>query len=210
VVNSQGSIDHFLQKAGATGKVYRPEEVVALENFKRNWTIQNFREFFHTNKNDYTGEEWKIYPYQSTPIELWRKGAKTAADWVIFATDVGWLRVGTRAEYDAKWQKSDEIFGGTSQEVLKKELLAAGFSSREAALQSVCDHLRRVVIVHSRTTEPPHYLKAIFQGEEYNLRLSRGNDPEFALFKGQEYDFAAEVVILRNYHITPRDVFGSK
>ncbi len=210
VVNGQGSIDHFLQKAGATGKVYQPDEVVTLENFKRNWTIQNFREFYRINKNEYTGAEWKIYPYQSTPIELWRKGAHAVADWVVFATDVGWLRVGTRAEYEAKWQKSDEVFGGTSQEVLKKELLAIGFASREEALTAVCDHLRHVVLVHSPATEPPHYLKAVFQDQEYNLRLSRGNDPETAIFKGQEYDFADEVAILRNHHITPRDVFGGK
>ena len=48
-------------------------------------------------------------------------------EWVIYSTEVGWLRVGPRPEYEAKWAKKDEINGGTSEERLKKILLAPGF-----------------------------------------------------------------------------------
>ena len=72
------------------------------------------------------------------------KDAGKETEWVIYSTEVGWLRVGPRTEYEAKWAKKDEINGGTTEEPLKKTLLAPGFESRDAALKYVCDHLTKV------------------------------------------------------------------
>ena len=49
------------------------------------------------------------------------KSGDKDAEWVIYSTEVGWLRVGPRTEYEAKWAKKDEINGGTSEERLKKK-----------------------------------------------------------------------------------------
>jgi len=65
-------------------------------------------------------------------------------EWVVYATEIGWLRVGSRAEFSAKWQKKDEIWGGTAEEPLQKNLILEGFLTREQAVASLCGKLTKV------------------------------------------------------------------
>ncbi len=140
-------------------------------------------------------------------------------EWVVYSTEIGWLRVGKTAEFDAKWKKRDEIWGGTSEESLKKYLLRKGYATREEALDAVCGVLTRVQL----RVEPPlrgqpsRYFTGVLDGKEYFLRLTPGFSREAVedmsagrFFKGLEYDFAAERAVLRQFRITPRHVFGRK
>ena len=146
--------------------------------------------------------------------------AAPAQDWVIYNTEVGWLRVGPRAEYEAKWQKKDEINGGTSEEPLQKDLLAQGFQTRAVALKEVCDHLTKVQlhIAPPAAGGPVRYLTGVFREKEYSLRLTPGFDQETAetmaktgkFYKALEYDFDSEWKTMRQFNITPRHVFRSK
>lgn len=158
-------------------------------------------------------------------IAFWSEPATAADDakkneWVIYSTEVGWLRVGTQAEYEAAWQKKDEINGGTSEEPLKKSLLAQGFSKREDAVKSVCEQLTRVQlhIVPPAAGGPVRYLTGVFRFKPYSLRLTPGFDQETAetmaktgkFYKALEYDFDEELKTVRKYGITPRHNFNSK
>ena len=143
-----------------------------------------------------------------------------ADEWVIYSTEVGWLRVGTLVEFEAKWKKKDEINGGNSEEPLKKDLLARGFTTRDESVKEVCDHLTKVQLRHAPPTGggPARYLTGVFRKEEYQLRLSPGFDQEGTelmsrtgnFYKGLEYDSDAELAAVRSHGITPRHVFGRK
>jgi hypothetical protein len=68
VVNDKELIDHFIQKYGASGTKYQPEQLDTMENFKRNWTllqILNFERIMSDGR--------KLYPYKSKSVEVWRK-----------------------------------------------------------------------------------------------------------------------------------------
>jgi hypothetical protein len=141
-------------------------------------------------------------------------------EWVIYSTEVGWLRVGPRTEYEAKWAKKDEINGGTSEEPLKKTLLAPGFESRDAAVKYVCDHLTKVQlrIAPPAAGGPARYLTGILRGKEYSLRLTKGFDEESGaamaktgkFYKALEYDWESEWDALKPYNVTPRYVFPQR
>jgi hypothetical protein len=141
-------------------------------------------------------------------------------EWVIYATEVGWLRVGPRPEYEAKWAKKDEINGGTSDERLKKILLAPGFESRDAALKYICDHLTKVQlrIAPPAAGGPVRYLTGVLRGKEYSLRLTKGFDEESGaamaktgkFYKALEYDWESEWDALKPYNLTPRYVFPQR
>jgi len=130
------------------------------------------------------------------------------------------LRVGPRSEYEAKWAKKDEINGGTSEERLKKILLAPGFESRDAALKYICDHLTKVQlrIAPPAAGGPARYLTGVLRGKEYSLRLTKGFDEESAttmaktgkFYKALEYDWESEWDALKPYNITPRYVFHQR
>jgi hypothetical protein len=147
-------------------------------------------------------------------------GMDKAGEWVIYSTEVGWLRVGPRTEYEAKWAKKDEINGGTSEERLKKILLAPGFESRDAALKYICDHLTKVQlrIAPPAAGGPARYLTGVLRGKEYSLRLTKGFDEESAqamaktgkFYKALEYDWESEWDALKPYNITPRYVFHQR
>lgn len=148
------------------------------------------------------------------------KDAGKETEWVIYSTEVGWLRVGPRSEYEAKWAKKDEINGGTTEEPLKKTLLAPGFESRDAALKYVCDHLTKVQlrIAPPAAGGPARYLTGILRGKEYSLRLTKGFDEESGatmaktgkFYKALEYDWESEWDTLRQNNITPRYVFPQR
>ncbi len=141
-------------------------------------------------------------------------------EWVIYSTEVGWLRVGPRTEYAAQWARKDEINGGTSEERLKKVLLAPGFESRDAALNYICDHLTKVQmrIAPPAAGGPARYLTGVLRGKEYSLRLTKGFDEESGaamaktgkFYKALEYDWESEWDALKPYHITPRYVFPQR
>jgi len=144
--------------------------------------------------------------------------AMKVGEWVVYATEAGWVRVGPRTEYEAKWARKDEINGGTSEEPLQKFLLAPGFDSRAAALKELCDHLTKVQlrIVPPLAGGPARYLTGVYRGQQYSLRLTKGFDEETTIlmaqtmkfYKALEYDVDAEWDTLRQYNITPRYVFG--
>ncbi|MEY2497852.1 MAG: hypothetical protein QOD12_1408, partial [Verrucomicrobiota bacterium] len=94
------------------------------------------------------------------------QGAGKGTEWVIYSTEVGWLRIGPRSEYEGKWAKKDEINGGTSEEPLKKTLLVPGFESRDPALKYLCDHLTKVQlrIAPPAAGGPARYLTGILRG----------------------------------------------
>lgn len=141
-------------------------------------------------------------------------------EWVIYATEVGWLRIGTRAEFDARWKIRDEINGGDSERTLGKALLMHGLRSHDDALRKVCDNLTGVKLHIAPSTGggPVRYLTGILGGKELSLHLAPGFDAEMtetmsrtgAFYKALEYDFDAEWAILRRHGITPRYVFGRK
>ena len=68
VVNQQGLIDHFIQKFGASGTSYTPEEILNINNFKRNWTLLQIMNFSRS-----TPDGRKIFPYKKQEVEVWRK-----------------------------------------------------------------------------------------------------------------------------------------
>ena len=141
-------------------------------------------------------------------------------EWVVYATEVGWLRIGPRSEYESKWAQKDEINGGTSDKPLKKILLAPGFDTRDDALQDVCNHLRNVQlrIVPPTAGGPARYLTGDYREKQYSLRLTKGFDADTAtlmaktgkFYKALEYDWESEWNVLADHHITPRQVFSSR
>ena len=140
-------------------------------------------------------------------------------DWVVYATEIGWLRVGRLAESAAPWKKRDEIWGGISEEPLEKVLLRKGYGSREEALEALCARLTRVQLNIRPPTQgaPARYLSGVLDGQEYNLRLTPGFSADAVeamsrggFWKGLEYDWRAEWDTLARYHITPRQVFGKQ
>lgn len=68
VVNGSGLIDHFVQKFGASGTRYRPEEILALDNFHRDWTLLDILDFKRIGPQ---GNE--IFPYRDAEVEVWRR-----------------------------------------------------------------------------------------------------------------------------------------
>ncbi len=68
VVNQQGLIDHFIQKFGASGTSYKPEDILNMSNFKRSWTLLQIMNFTRT-----TPDGRKIFPYKKQKVEVWRK-----------------------------------------------------------------------------------------------------------------------------------------
>ena len=140
-------------------------------------------------------------------------------EWVVYSSALGWLRVGRRAEYSAKWQKKDEIWGGTSEEPLNKTLILQGFPSRDQAVAALAGKLTKVQlhIAPPAMGAPTRYISARFDEQEYNLRLTEGFDStavmamsKGAFFKGLEYDWESEWALLQKQNITPRYVFPSK
>lgn len=71
IVNASGRIDHFVQKFGAAGTRYRPEEVPAMDNFHRDWTLLDILGFKRIGPQ---GNE--IFPYRDAEVEVWRPEAK--------------------------------------------------------------------------------------------------------------------------------------
>jgi hypothetical protein len=68
VVNDKGLIDHFIQKYGASGTKYQPEQLDTMENFKRDWTLLQILNFERV-----MSDGRKLYPYKSKSVEVWRK-----------------------------------------------------------------------------------------------------------------------------------------
>jgi hypothetical protein len=124
-------------------------------------------------------------------------------DWVIYGNDLGWLRLGSRAQFKAVEKKSGEIFGGSSEDPLSKTELKAGFRTREEALRYLCDRLTKVHLQYMPLTPPYEIVRAMFEGEEYYLGLQGTNDPE-VLRPAENYDLAAEKAVLRAHGVTPR------
>ncbi|MGZ5022487.1 MAG: hypothetical protein ACXWFY_08890, partial [Chthoniobacterales bacterium] len=120
----------------------------------------------------------------------------------------------------AKWAKKDEINGGTSDQPLKKTLLAPGFESRDAALKYLCDHITKVQLRVSPPAAggPARYLTGVLRGKEYSLRLTKGFDEETGalmaktgkFYKALEYDWESEWDTVRKFNITPRFVFRGR
>ena len=140
-------------------------------------------------------------------------------EWVVYSTEIGWLRIGTFEEYKAVWQKKDEIWGGKSTDTLKKTLLLQGFSSWNEAAEVLCTKLTKVQMHINPPLRgaPVRYMSAVLDTTEYNLRLTKGFSPadveimsKGGNFKGMEYDWKAEWDSLQAYNITPRYVFPRK
>jgi hypothetical protein len=140
-------------------------------------------------------------------------------EWVVYSTEIGWLRIGTWSEYKAVWLKKDEIWGGTSSDTLKKRLLLQGFSSWNEAAQTLCSQLAKVQLHINPPLRgaPARYLTAVLDTTEYYLRLTRGFSAEDVeimskggSFKGMEYNWEAEFDSLQVNNITPRYIFPGK
>ncbi len=69
VVNGQGLIDHFVQRSGASGTRYTPEEVQKLDSLHRDWTLLDILNFKRIGPQ---GNE--IFPYREAAVEIWRPG----------------------------------------------------------------------------------------------------------------------------------------
>lgn len=144
----------------------------------------------------------------------------TPDDWVVYATEVGWLRVGPRSDYAAPWKVREEINGGTSEQPLGKALLAQGFRTADEAITEVCDHLTRVQLRVAPPTAggPARILTGIYRGKEYSLRLAPELDADAAAagartgaaYKALQYDFDTEWKFITRRGITPRHLFGRK
>jgi hypothetical protein len=68
VVNDSGLIDHFVQKFGASGSRYTPEEILKMDNFHRGWTLLAILDFKRIGPQ---GNE--IFPYRDAEVEVWRR-----------------------------------------------------------------------------------------------------------------------------------------
>jgi len=68
VVNGNGLIDHFVQKFGASGTRYPPEEVQKMDNLYRDWTLLDILNFKRIGPE---GNE--IFPYREAEVEVWRQ-----------------------------------------------------------------------------------------------------------------------------------------
>lgn len=141
------------------------------------------------------------------------------AEWVVYTSELGWLRIGSRDEFSARWQKKDEIWGGTSAEPLQKNLILEGFLSREQAVEALCGKLTKVQlrIAPPASGAPTRYISARYDDLEFNLRLTEGFDStsvmamsKGAFFKGLEYDWESEWAVLQKQNITPRYIFPNK
>jgi hypothetical protein len=140
-------------------------------------------------------------------------------EWVVYSTEVGWLRIGTWTEYKTVIQRKDETWGGTSADALKKRLLLQGFSTWDEAAKALCGQLTKVQlrINPPQMGAPVKYLTAILDTTEYFLRLTKGFSAEDVeimskggSFKGLEYDWEAEYQALLKNNITPRYIFPGK
>lgn len=131
-------------------------------------------------------------------------GGGAGSDWVIYHTGPGWLRVGSRAEFNQPRQMAEEIWGGNSTDPLPKTLLVGGLPNREAALEVLCARLTKVHYDINALRGPRQVVRAIFGEGEYYLRLAGGMGEDVALHRAEEYDLAAERAILSAHGITPR------
>lgn len=141
-------------------------------------------------------------------------------EFVVYATEPGWLRVGPRSEYDAVWKKSDEIAGGNSEAPLAKFLLARGYGTRAEALERLAAKLTNVQLRYPPPTSglPIPHLTAEYEGREYMLRLTPGFDEETAALmattlkfhRALEYDWESEWDVLARHGITPLQTFGGR
>lgn len=82
VINKNHLIDHFIQKYGASGTSYLPEQLESLESFKRSWTLKQIINFKRK-----TSDGRIIFPYRNKSVEVWKKSvdqsATEKADWVL-------------------------------------------------------------------------------------------------------------------------------
>ncbi|MEA1878218.1 MAG: hypothetical protein U9N86_15345 [Bacteroidota bacterium] len=140
-------------------------------------------------------------------------------EWVVYSTEIGWLRIGTYSEYKAFWQKKDELWGGASTDTLKKTLLLQGFSSWNEAADVLCSKLAKVQIHINPPLRgaPSRYMTALFDTTEFYLRLTKGfSEGDVVImskgghFKGLEYNWQTEWDSLMANNITPRYIFPSK
>ncbi len=129
-------------------------------------------------------------------------------DWVIYATELGWLRIGTRTEFETPRPRSQEIWAGLSEEPIPKTLVAEGFGSYGQAVRTLCAGLSNVHWQYVRLNEPRWVVLGIYQGTEYHLQLVR--DPDMLVVSGRGYDSDAERALLAHYGITLRLSFGEQ
>lgn len=71
VVNDRGLIDHFVQKYGASGTRYRPDEILKMDNLHRDWTLLDILNFKRTGPQGNS-----IFPYRDAEVEVWRPAKK--------------------------------------------------------------------------------------------------------------------------------------
>ena len=148
-----------------------------------------------------------------------KSGNEIQEEWVVYSTEIGWLRIGTFSEYNSIWLRKDEIWGGTSTDTLKKTLLLQGFSSWNETAEILCSKLSKVQIHINPPLRgaPSRYITALLDTTEYYLRLTKGfskSDVEImskgGYFKGLEYNWQAEWDSLQANNITPRYIFPRK
>ena len=62
---------------------------------------------------------------------------------MVWSNDVGWIHVGTEADFHTPQTKGGEIWGGTSSAPLKRTAMLGGkkFSTEKAALQALAHAL---------------------------------------------------------------------
>ncbi|MBI5834247.1 MAG: hypothetical protein HZB16_18280 [Armatimonadetes bacterium] len=124
-------------------------------------------------------------------------------DWLVWANDLGWLHVGSRAQFKATTPRRAEILGGQGEEPLVNTELQGGFENRDKVLDWLCERLTRVVVAYDPTGAPHEIVAARLEGKDYRLRLVGGNDPE-ALTMAENYDFEGEKAVLAAHGLTPR------
>ncbi|MBI5503067.1 MAG: hypothetical protein HY907_22670 [Deltaproteobacteria bacterium] len=144
------------------------------------------------------------------PGETPAAAVESSAAWVAWTTPQGWLHVGTRAEYERVEPLREEIWGGTSNEPVEKELLGAGpWSTQAAALDEVCAMLGDVRVATHPGASPGETIRATIDGREVNVQLGRGMLPEDVFWTAQQYDHGEQIRILHEHGISPRVVFAA-
>jgi len=129
-------------------------------------------------------------------------------DWVVYATEAGWLRIGTQTEFETPRPRSQEIWAGMSTEPIPKKLLAKGFHTYDQALRDLCGNLSKVKWGYAARNEPRYYTLGTYKGTEYKLQLARESGVLVATGRG--YSTAAEREVLARHGITPRLSFGTQ
>lgn len=105
-------------------------------------------------------------------------------EYLVWSNDLGWIHIGTVQQFKTPRRRGDEIWGGSSNELLSKETMLGGrhFESREEAFAALIE------LVDGKLTRKRHPLafpKVVVMYGDMKLAPAISNDPLFRRLRAQ-------------------------